>query len=41
MNVDAVGNPTYSFNGNLQETFVYDASLLSRWQAQFGLRYIF
>ncbi|MFT4642335.1 MAG: hypothetical protein ACI89R_000170 [Candidatus Azotimanducaceae bacterium] len=41
VNVDAVGNPTYSFNGNLQETFVYDASLLSRWQAQFGLRYIF
>ncbi|MDH3321343.1 MAG: carboxypeptidase regulatory-like domain-containing protein [Flavobacteriaceae bacterium] len=33
--------PTYSFNGDLQKTFGYDASLLSRWQMQFGLRYIF
>ncbi|MGB5242543.1 MAG: hypothetical protein WBN50_02940 [Lutimonas sp.] len=33
--------PTYSFDGNLQKTFGYDASLLSRWQMQFGLRYIF
>jgi hypothetical protein len=24
-----------------QKTFNYDASLLSRWQAQFGIRYIF
>ncbi|MFT4683592.1 MAG: hypothetical protein ACI8RP_000163 [Urechidicola sp.] len=41
VNVDGSGNPTYSFDGNLQETFVYNASLLSRWQAQFGLRYSF
>jgi hypothetical protein len=31
--------PTYTFNGTAK-TFNYDASLLSRWQAQFGLRYI-
>ena len=39
--VDSLGNPTYTFNGNIQETFVYDTSLLSRWQMQFGLRFIF
>ncbi len=39
--VDNAGVPTYTFSGNLQETFVYDTSLLSRWQAQFGIRYIF
>jgi len=33
--------PTYTFNPDLTETFVYDSSLLSRWQAQFGIRYIF
>jgi hypothetical protein len=33
--------PTYTFNGTQTKTFNYDASLLSRWQAQFGLRYIF
>ncbi|NJB71979.1 hypothetical protein GGR42_002470 [Saonia flava] len=33
--------PTYTFDGTLTETFGYDSSLLSRWQAQFGLRYIF
>ncbi len=33
--------PTYSFNPELTETFGYDASLLSRWQGQFGVRYIF
>tara|TARA_R110000744_G_scaffold9517_6_gene30366 strand:- start:1459 stop:4632 length:3174 start_codon:yes stop_codon:yes gene_type:complete len=33
--------PTYTFNSELTETFGYDASLLSRWQAQVGLRYIF
>ncbi|WP_340199112.1 carboxypeptidase regulatory-like domain-containing protein [Ascidiimonas sp. W6] len=39
--VDSNNNPTFTFNPELQETFVYDSSLLSRWQAQFGLRYIF
>ncbi|MEY4904058.1 MAG: hypothetical protein RLZZ292_1873 [Bacteroidota bacterium] len=35
------GVPTYSFDTNLKSTFVNDFSLLSRWQAQVGLRYIF
>lgn len=39
--VDGAGNPTYSFDGNITETYVYDISLASRWQVQFGLRYIF
>ncbi|XLS30457.1 carboxypeptidase regulatory-like domain-containing protein [Flavobacteriaceae bacterium M23B6Z8] len=39
--VDDNNVPTFTFNPELQETFVYDSSLLSRWQAQFGLRYIF
>ena len=33
--------PTYTFNGTQTKTYNYDASLLSRWQAQFGVRYIF
>lgn len=33
--------PTYTFNGSQTKTFNYDASLVSRWQAQFGVRYIF
>jgi hypothetical protein len=33
--------PTYTFTGLQTKTFNYDASLLSRWQAQFGIRYIF
>ena len=33
--------PTYTFSGTQTKTFNYDASLLSRWQAQFGIRYIF
>lgn len=37
----AAGNPTYSFDPNLKNTFTNDASLLSRWQMQFGLRYRF
>ncbi len=39
--VDANNVPTYTFDGNLTETFSSDVSLLSRWQAQFGIRYIF
>jgi hypothetical protein len=39
--VDAGGIPTYSFNSSLKETFVYNSSLISRWQMQFGLRYSF
>lgn len=38
---DYTKEPTYSFNSDLQETFVFDTSLNSRWQMQLGLRYIF
>jgi hypothetical protein len=41
VSVDGSGNPTYTFDPSLQKSFVYDSSLLSRWQMQFGLRYIF
>ena len=42
VSVDSDTNvPTYTFNPELTETFGYDASLLSRWQGQFGVRYIF
>ena len=39
--IDSNNIPTYKFNTNLTETFGYDSSLNSRWQAQIGLRYIF
>ena len=39
--VDENGVPTYSFDPNLTSTFADDFSLLSRWQARVGLRYIF
>ena len=39
--VDNAGVPTYNFNGDVTETFGYESNLLSRWQMQFGLRYIF
>lgn len=39
--VDGAGNPTYSFDSSLKNTFTNDASLLSRWQMQFGIRYSF
>ena len=42
VSVDADTNvPTYSFDGNLTKTFGYNSSIDSRWQMQFGLRYIF
>ncbi len=41
VSVDGTGTPTYTFDSDLKDTFVYDASLLSRWQMQFGLRYSF
>lgn len=37
----AGGVPTYTFTGQQTKTFAYDSSLNSRWQAQFGVRYIF
>ena len=33
--------PTYTFDPALTETFTVNSDLLSRWQAQFGIRYIF
>ena len=33
--------PTYTFDSNLNDTFTVNTGLLSRWQAQVGLRYIF
>ncbi len=41
VSVDNTGTPTYSFDQLLTKSYVYDASLLSRWQMQFGLRYSF
>ncbi|MDH3243343.1 MAG: TonB-dependent receptor [Saprospiraceae bacterium] len=35
------GVPTYSFDPSLTQTFADDFSLNTRWQAKFGLRYIF
>ncbi len=39
--IDANNVPTFTFNPDLQETFGSDTSLQSRWQMQFGVRYIF
>jgi hypothetical protein len=41
VSVDNAGYPTYSFDTNLKSTYTNDFSLLSRWQMQFGVRYIF
>ena len=41
VSVDATNTPTYTFDPNLTKTYGFDASLASRWQAQFGVRYIF
>ncbi|MGM5470974.1 TonB-dependent receptor [Flavobacteriaceae bacterium LMO-SS05] len=43
LSVDTSGaTPMYTFNGGPNaKTFGYDSSLASRWQMQFGLRYIF
>ncbi|MFQ5569559.1 MAG: carboxypeptidase regulatory-like domain-containing protein [Rhodothermales bacterium] len=37
---DDAGEPVFNFTGP-SETFVDDVGLFSRWQAQFGIRYIF
>jgi hypothetical protein len=41
VSVDAANRPTYSFDTAQKSTFFNDNSLVSRWQAQVGLRYIF
>ncbi len=38
---DADGNVIYSFDPSLKKSFTDDFSLLSRWQTQFGLRFVF
>ncbi|WP_435622679.1 TonB-dependent receptor [Flagellimonas sp.] len=39
--IDDLGNPVYSFDTTQTSTFVNNPDLISRWQMQFGLRYIF
>ena len=40
--MDAQQRPTFQYQDpNLVETFINDNSLISRWQMQFGIRYIF
>jgi hypothetical protein len=41
VSVDATNTPTYTFDPSLTKTYGFDAGLASRWQAQFGVRYIF
>jgi hypothetical protein len=41
VSVDGAGNPTYSFDTSLTNTFGNDFSLNSRWQMQLGLRFVF
>lgn len=41
VSVDGAGRPTYSFDTAQKTTFFNDNGLVSRWQAQVGLRYIF
>ncbi len=38
---DEQGAPLFQFRSGAQETFVDDLGLRSRWQAQFGIRYLF
>ncbi len=39
--IDGTGTPVYSFDPNQTSTFINNPDLISRWQMQFGLRYIF
>ena len=39
--IDGTGEPVYSFATELDQTFINNPDLVSRWQMQFGLRYIF
>lgn len=42
LSVNATGQtPTYQFDPSLRETFIASPDLISRWQMQFGLRFIF
>jgi hypothetical protein len=39
--IDGTGTPVYSFDPTQTSTFINNPDLISRWQMQFGLRYIF
>ena len=39
--LDGAGEPTFEYTGQFTETFRSDVNLLSRWRAQFGVRYTF
>lgn len=39
--IDGTGTPVYSFDTTQNRTFINNPDLISRWQMQFGLRYIF
>ncbi len=41
VSIDGSGAPVYSFDKDLKKTFTDDYSLLSRWQMQVGLRFVF
>jgi hypothetical protein len=41
VSVDGSNTPTYNFDENREDTFSANTSVLSRWRAQVGLRYIF
>ncbi len=38
---DASGRPVFNFDPTLRSTFKASPDLVSRWQLQFGFRYIF
>lgn len=38
---NAQGAPVFNFNTNLKKTFIDDPGVLSRWQMQVGIRYMF
>lgn len=38
---NAAGEPVFQYPGTTNKTFIDDVSLVSRWQAQLGIRYIF
>jgi hypothetical protein len=38
---DNTGKPVFNFDPSLKSTFNVSPDLVSRWQMQFGLRYIF
>ena len=39
--LDANNEPWFQFDTNMKDSYVDDFSVLSKWQIQFGLRYIF